>query len=219
MTSAELLARCKVLANTPSVDVETPDALWYQLLSDAAVHWQQQLAVAAPGVVVGTPVVLTSTDNGYTYDLPSDPIGEVNLYRTYHGDPMAQGSYGDREADYVREGARKIRLVSGRAESFSQGGPIARYVSAPAAISATVQPTMQPLHLRTLLVTRAVILWSLRGGFRDPAPYLLLEQHQAYGDPSNPQSQGLITGLRLSYGATGAPGGSSTGAGWRSMAF
>ena len=183
--SNDLLARCKRLANRPTVDESTSDANWFSLLEEAQSHWYNVYSAQCPWILMGAPTLLTSSDSGETYvflDASSNAIAPlaVEVYDTKAGRLLKNGAYWDASADMVWEGVR-IRFPRGVTKTFANG-PYARYIAPPGTLSAAVEPTLVPKHTRLLLVYRAVAEWANRGGMRDPTPYYDLERRFWMGD-------------------------------------
>lgn len=183
--AADLLSRLRATVNRPSTDEALTDAVGYSYLSEGQAHWTGVIAAQAPWVLMGAPTLLVSTDSGVTYpfiDASSNSIAPlaVEIYDTSAGRLLRPGAYFDASADYVFE-SRRIRFPQGRAKTFS-GGPYARFILPPTAISASIAPTLLPEHGRLLVVYRAAALWASRGGMRDPTPYYEAERRFWMGD-------------------------------------
>lgn len=206
-TAADLLSRCKALAMRPSLDLDMSDADWYELLSLAQEHWYTTFSVHCPDVLFGAPAKMTTSDGGYTYQFPSSVFAlAAELKTSPTGSLMIAGSDWDPYCDFVPEGDQ-IRIPNGRTRTFGNG-PYARYITPPAAISASSEPTLKPTFARILLVYHALTLFALRGGMLDPAPYQLMEQKAWIGDPSIGDT-GIIGTLKKQYfgrGMAAVPG-------------
>lgn len=225
--AADLLARLRTTVNRPSTDESLTDAIGYQLLTEGQAHWTNTIAAQAPWVLMGAPTLLVSTDSGTTYpfiDASSNSIAPlaVEIYDALAGRLLKNGAFWDSSADYVWEGT-KIRFPRGVTKTFS-GGPYARYILPPTAISASIAPTLKPDHARLLIVYRAAALWASRGGMRDPTPYYAAEKLYWLGDfgtgdvgllgalkNQNP----FLGGAALTTGVGGILDGVSTGTGYQ----
>jgi hypothetical protein len=181
----DLLARFQLRGQWPTQGAgPITDIQIYQLLSDAQYDLYQDYAAHFPSILMGTPTQLTTADGGVTYtfgtDAGGDPIFPLacEVYAQVDGRALYASSFGNSAGDFVIEGSR-IRAPQNVARSYNVG-PIARWVTMPAAISATVGPTLQPKHARILIVLKALIKWANIGGIRDPQPYL-----EEYGDAWN----------------------------------
>lgn len=185
--SAALLAECKVLAQRPSTDQQQTDANWFSMLSAAQDHWFDQFALHMPWLNMTAPTLLTSADSNETYTFGTDADGDnieplsVVVYSKKDGRPLIPKTYWDAAGDYVWEGD-KIRFARGKTKSFTDG-PYARFMTPPGAISASIEPTLNPKKCRILLVYHAVALWATRGGIRDPQPFFDLEERAWVGRP------------------------------------
>jgi hypothetical protein len=199
--SADLLAKTKALLKRPSTDEDLTDAQLYLWLGDAQTYWLGQIAVHCPELNWVSPELLTSSDSGATYTLASYPLGGVEIRSSRSGDLLIPGpDWGD-TTDYVIEG-QTVRIPHGRTRTFS-AGPYARYVATPAALDGSTAPVMKPAYARLLLPARAAITYCLAGGYRDPAPYMAIEQRLWSGDPNMPGDTGILGQLKTQYFASG----------------
>ena len=210
--SADLLSRAKRLAQRPSSDEEMSDADWYALLTDAQRYYHGLVALHAPYVLMGAPVLLTSSDGGATYDFAAGvfPLA-VEVYDSPTGRLLRPGTYWDTNGDYVWEG-NKIRIPRGATRSYA-GGPYARYVAQAGDLTAATEPTLTPPHARMLFVYRAVADWARQGGYRNPGPFETMEQRLWSGTPATGDIGflGFYKSQNPFYGATAisAQGGTS----------
>lgn len=180
--SADLLARCKRVAQLPAIDESMPDSTWYDLLTEAQHEWIMKLAARFPHHFYGAPTKLTTADGGktYTYGVGPDgsqtvPFGHVELFAMDGGRPMYSTTYESPSYDgFLFEGA-VVRMPRNKARVFANG-PWARFVTEPFPISATMQPDarLRPSHMRMLLVYEAVLRWASQGGEVDPSPYVAM---------------------------------------------
>ena len=194
--TADLLARCKRLRRRPETDEGTTDADWYAMLTEAEAHWKPIVAVHGPDAMWSEPVLMTSSDGGYTYDLPGseeDPLALLVL-KSATGDMLKPGPYWDPNSDYVDEGGT-IRMTRGRAVTFSDG-PYARYIAGPGTIDAATDSTIFPKRARVMLVYHACEIDASRGGMDDPAFYHALKQTAWAGDQSIPGDVGIQGALK-----------------------
>lgn len=227
--SADLLARVKLLTNRPATDESVTDANWYSMLTEGHAHWVNTIVAQCPWVMMGAPTLLASSDSGETYqfvDASSNSIAPlaVEVYDTKAGRLLKNGAYWDASSDYVWEG-HQIRFPQGALKTFSNG-PYARYVLPPTTVSASVEPTLLPVHARLLAVYRAAALWASRGGMRDPAPYYEAERRMWLGDFAS-GDVGLLGALKMqnpflgaaaySQSVGGVLDGVSTGSGYVSV--
>lgn len=196
--SADLLARVKRLAERPSSDEEMADSDWYALLTDAQHHYYRQFATYCPNILLSAPTLLTSSDGGYTYAMPSSAVPlYVEVYDAQNGRILQPGAYFDSNADYVWEGTR-LRIPKGQTKTFDSG-PYVRYIASPSDISGSTEPTLVPASARMLLVYRAAREWAMQGGYRDPSVYERAED-RLWGD--------LLTTLKSAnpfYGMAAVP--------------
>jgi hypothetical protein len=199
--SADLLARCKTLAQRPTTDEDMSDATWYGFLEEAQTYWIGQLAAHVPEVMYDAPELMTSSDGGETYTVASYPLGHMEIRASRNGALLRPGPEWDEAADYTQEG-QTIRIPGGRTRSFSSG-PYARYVKVPGLLNGATAPVLRPAHMRLLLVARACYLYALRGGYRDPTPFLQLEQKLWAGDPNLAGDTGYLGQLKTQYFGAG----------------
>lgn len=190
--AADLLARCKRYAKRPSVDEAFDDPDWYALLTEAEEHWKPILALHLPGPMYNEPTQLTAAADEKTYTFPgeTEPPLAIEIYTSTNANPLNPGAYHDPNADYVWEGT-KIRMVRGRARTFSDG-PYGRWISAPGVIDANTDSTIQPKRYRGLLVFDALERWAAIGGYMDPAYWQQRLQKALYGDPAIPGDVGIL---------------------------
>lgn len=170
--SADLLARLRTFTNRPSDDELLTDALGYELLADAQRGLVLDVAARVPNAMMGAPVLLTSSDGGYTYTFGTDDdandafvVGHCEVYASDGGAPLYASSYGDGEGDFVIEGDR-IRIPRGQARSFSVG-PYARFQKVPLTLSASVAPVFTPVWGRMAIVYGAWQRFCAVGQYRD----------------------------------------------------
>jgi hypothetical protein len=186
-SSTELKRKFLNLIRRPESDEDLlePDGVTntvWDLLSEAQDHWMGILASTFPDSQYGAPVLMTTADGGYTYTFGNDlegqpifPLGHVEIRLSRTGRVLIPSAdFGN--GDFVMEGDR-IRIPGGRSKTFSSG-PYARFVTPPTKISASVEPVLKPRDARSLIVTRAGILWAIRGNLRDPRPWEQLEAVQ-----------------------------------------
>lgn len=192
--SADLLSRVKVDAQRPATDEDVTDAIWYQFLEEAQTYWIGQFAVHAPEVMYGAPELMTTSDSGATYTVASYPLGHMEIRSSRSGPLLRPGPDWDPNSDYTPEG-QIIRIPDGRRRTFTTG-PYARYVAAPGLLSGAVAPVLKPAHMRLLLVPRACYYYALRGGHRDPTPFLQKEQKLWAGDPNLSGDTGFLGQLK-----------------------
>jgi hypothetical protein len=205
----DLLARCKLHARRPVVDVAMPDASWYSLLTEAQPEVYDDLFSRFPSMQYSAPIQLTTGDGGYTYGFGTTaegarvrPMGQVEVYanlRAIPDDPLVPGD------DFIIEGGL-IRIPGHRSRIFSEG-PYARLVVVPdVAITAASDegPALQPPRARMLLVWKALEAWAARPGsgmtpdhyrtrYADTLNGILLEMATAFnrqtGEASNTGSR------------------------------
>ena len=103
--------------------------------------------------------------------------------------------------DYILEGNR-IRWPNGQRRTFGSTGPVARFITPPTEISASVEPALKPAFARILLVHRACVKWARRGGLRDPQPFLDQEAEAWLGAPEN-GVMGILGALRTQANFSG----------------
>lgn len=175
--SADLLADFKFHANRGDTDASLTDAQIYRLLTLAQQHVAGDLAALFPKMLMGAPVLMTTTDAGLTYQInandedgePVTPFGHAEVYAKANGRELWGSMYGSQTGDVVFEG-NKIRLPRATARTF-ESGPYIRYVAMPGTLGASNAPTLRPPDARPLVTYRALIQWANRGGLRDPRPY------------------------------------------------
>ena len=198
--SADLLAKVKALAQRPASDEAITDAQWYLWLGDAQTYWMTQIATHCPDLNV-TVELMASSDGGATYTLSASPIGHVEVRSRRNGELLRPGPDWDPNSDYVPEG-QTIRIPDGRTRTFTNG-PYARYVKVPGALDGSTAPVLKPEFCRLLLVPQACYYYATSGGYRDPAPYLLMAQKLWAGHPNIPGDTGFLGALKAQYFGSG----------------
>jgi hypothetical protein len=199
--SADLLSDFKFWAMRPDTDESLTDAQIYRLLTLAQQQVSSDVATLFPRFLMNAPVLMTTSDGGITYTISGTgedgetvaPLGHAEVYATSAGYELYGSTYGGGGGDVVFEGT-KIRMPQGRTGTYGSG-PYIRYVSTPGTLNASTQPTLHPL-VRPLLVPQALKLWAMRGGQRDPAPYVSLYD-QVWRGPSG--LGGLLGALSTQY--------------------
>jgi hypothetical protein len=209
--SSDLLSRCRTEAQEPESGTTTTDAAWYTLLSDAQDTVYRLFAQHVPHVLVSAPTALTSSDGGYTYATPSNAFvyGFAEIRHGRAGPLLEAGADYSSTADFVWEGD-SIRMPHGRTRTFGDGLYL-RYIAPPAAVSASVEPTLTPDYARVLMVYEAVKQWAGQGALRDPSIWDAKYQRAAYGDGVD---VGIIGTLKMQLANQGADGAHRGGVYW-----
>lgn len=208
--SADLLAKVKVGAKQPTVSQDMTDVAWYLLLEDGQLGIMGELATHVPEINYGAPTKMVTTDSGLTYFIDDGSggvqefFGWAEVRGSRSGSLLTIGAEFDPGVDFAIEGFT-LRTPDGKTRTFPDG-PYVRYVPIPGLLSASVEPVIKPKYARRLIIYRALQYWAARGGLRDPAPYMQLEQREAWGDPNSPGSVGIIPTLKAQfYGAYAVP--------------
>ena len=211
-TSADLLARMKDTLQLGDNYEGSTDTSLYQLLSNGQRRVLAEIAAVCPWVNYPVPEQLTTADSGVTYTLAAYPVGPIELRDGRTGPILLPTADWDAGSDgYLFEaGSKTIRFPSNTTRTFTNG-LWARYVPEPAALSATVEPTIKPPRATIAVVYDACAEWALQGGYKDPAPYRALRSLELWGDP-NTGGVGLIPLLRQQESGMG---GGAEGAWWR----
>lgn len=204
MTSAELLARCKLLASRPSTDELMTDASWYLLLTDGQQRVTEEISVHVPSLLYTTPVKMTTSDN-IVYTAPSSGkiAGALEVYGSATAqEPLIPGAYWDDTADYTIEGESTIRMIGNRARTFADG-PYIRYVKVSGTIDGSTQPTLLPASAHLAIVYDALIQYArISGVTADPAPWEQGKREVLWGN-GLPGSIGVIPALKMQVRPTG----------------
>ena len=166
------------------------DSGWYSLLTEAQDYWVKVVAQHAPDLLAAAPVTLSTADSGLTYTFATEPLFVIEITTGQGGRALRNGAYNDPQAEFVWEGTSKIRMARASARTFTSG-LYARQISQPTDITAGIQPVI-PTMFRPLLVPRAVYYYAVRGGYRDPQPYMVMEQKLWSGDPTVAGDTGLL---------------------------
>lgn len=165
--SADLLSLCKLYARRPENDQAMPPASWYSFLSHVQPQAFSDLVTRFPDLAYGPPLLLSTTDGGFTYgfgsDVDGDPIRAMGHAQVFASLPAIPDDPLELDEDFIVEGAI-LRIPSNRSRQFS-AGPYARVALRPdTEISATVAPVLQPKPARMLLVWAALEAWASRPG-------------------------------------------------------
>lgn len=216
--SADLLTRLRRMLNVPTTDEWAETDTLYQYLTDAQTYWQRQLSVHVPELVSAAPVQLETSDN-LTFSLPSGagiPLGRFEVFCGRGLDmQLRRGHSSDLTADFYDVSPTSIRMVGETGSAWS-GGLWTRIVPMTGTLDAANEPTIM-YEARELLVPRAAAMMATRGGERDPAPYLSVEQRLAWGDPMTPADTGIIPALKSRVHTFGGPSGG--GMWWRGQGY
>lgn len=198
--SADLLSRLRVDLQRPGVDEDATDTILYQYLEEAQTYWASVIASHYPEALYGAAETMTTADSGKTYSVTGNVLGKMEVRLGANGPLLLPGPDWADSTGYVQEGS-KIRMPRGiaRTATFS-----ARYAVIPGILNAATPPSLTPSFVRLLLVPRAAALFCLRGGHRDPTPYVAKEQRLWEGDPALPGDTGFRGMLARMYDNSGA---------------
>lgn len=204
-SSADLVAMCKEKAGRPTVDAQMDDAAWYRLLTEAQDALVGEIAARVPSALAHQYATLDTDDGGATFTFGRDvygelafPMGHVEVWaRESGGRVLFAASYENKGGDFVIE-PKRIRTPGNSARTYADG-PYARWVGVPAAITASVQPIIQPRPMRVLLVYYALMLWAERGQRRDPAPWAMAFRREWLGEPNGTGQLGWAGQLQLRF--------------------
>lgn len=209
--SADLLARCKRLANRPSTDALLSDPDWYAFLSEGQEVLVSMIASAVPDAMLTTPTLLTSSDGGYTWTFSGSqyPLA-VSLYadrKDIPDSPLVPG------VDYTWEGD-VVRVAGQRTWAFASG-PYAQYVpevTASVAIDGSTQPIVFPIMARRWLIPYALEQAAYRLK-QDPMPWIAMQARSWDGNPMSVSDVGIQGALKLAVQR--GKGSSQPGYWWR----
>ncbi len=204
--SADLLQRARDEAQEPLGGTPTTDTQWYSLLTASQLKVYRMLAATVPHANVGAPAALTTSDGGLTYAFPSSvfPLGYCVVREGLDGRVLWSGTETSWSADFVFEGDQ-LRTPNGQARTYSNG-VYARYITMPAAISASAAPSLTPDWARILIVFDAVCEWAGQGGLRDPEPWRVKFNKAWSGDPEALGDIGVLGALRTQLRYQGVDG-------------
>lgn len=173
--SAYLLAQFDRYAGRPATDAITPTTK-YQWLAEAQNQIIADIASRAPEVLYGAPVLMTSSDGGFTFDFGTDangyplfPFGKVGIYTDLNAIPSISWNEG---LDYLGEGTR-IRIPNNRTYA---GALYWRGITPPADLSATTQPALLPEAARELITITAVKNFAQAGNINPDLAAQMAEQ-------------------------------------------
>lgn len=167
--SPDLLSLFNRKTGRPAVDAIT-DATKYDRLAKSQDRVIAMASAVAPSAFYPTsayaslPTMATTDNQVFTFGTPSvpiTPIGKTGLYRSLNDIPdwpMREG------VDYLAEGGTSIRIPN---NSTYAGTIYWLGITPPAAITAAVNPVLQPLASRELIVIDAVRQFATEGN-RNP---------------------------------------------------
>lgn len=196
-TTAQLLSFVQLMSGLPAVNDEMEAADWYILFTLAQEEIWRMFTAHVPWALYGDPVLLTTSDGGYTYDFPSQPWGGAEIRESRTGRQLFPGQESDHNIDFTIEGT-KIRWTNNRVRTFGSG-PYARYASEPSVIDAETDPSLMPTAARIYIAWRALEMWAARGSRKDPTFFAREVQKGLWGDPKTPGMVGLIPALKKAY--------------------
>ena len=159
----------------------TSTASLYRLLSEAESAILDYIAARVPSALISAPILLTSSDGGYTYDMKDGngtvvyAQGHVRVYVRLEDIPSAPLTEG---VDYTLEGDL-LRVPNNRTWSFANG-PYVQAVNDPIALSASVNPTI-PVRARDAMIAYAAAEFCDQGGIKDPSPHRQKYQSELLG--------------------------------------
>ena len=195
MTSAELLAQFKLLAQRPSTDELLSDAQIYGLLTLGQQRVQAEIAIHVPEEAYSAPVKMTTSDN-IVYTVPSSGtvLGGFEVYASSTDtEPLRAGAYWDDTADYTVEGDTTIRMIGNTARTFADG-PYIRYVPQTSTIDGSTQPTLKPAAAHPAIVYDALLDYAaLPGVISNADGWRVRKRELLWGDG---QSLGIIPALK-----------------------
>lgn len=175
-SSPDLVRRCKQYARRPATDASVTDDMWYDWLTEAQAEVFQDVFSRYPQLQTSAPVLLTSSDGGYTYTFGTDidgdpryPMGFTQVFpnrQSIPDSPLVPG------VDFEIEGY-VLRIPGNRPRTWANG-PYARFVTMPdQAVTIDLNPLLYPKEARMLMVWKALESWASRpGSGADPAYYL-----------------------------------------------
>lgn len=175
--SADLLQRLIDLLRLPTDDSgnlvtqDTTTTKLYRYLSDAQQTTYNDLNARIPRAFIGAPVLLTSSDGGYTYPIKDSTgatiyaSGSSKVYARLEDipdRPLIEGYHYTLEGDL-------LRIPHNRTWAFSTG-PYIQPATEPVAITASQGLTL-PTLCGPMILNKAAEMFSREGGLRDWTPY------------------------------------------------
>ena len=198
-TSAQMLARFKLLAGLPATAEVPTDLTIYDYMSLGQEHCYGLWAQHFPHVLVGAPTIMTTSDSGATYQFAGAiyPMGLVEIRESPTGRILIPGEEFEANVDYVWEG-NQIRIPDSKTTTFGDG-PYARYMTPPTEIAAGTEPVLQPPSARIMCVYYGLYLWSNEAGnaaINSPDHYLGLFSNAWSGDKRVDGDSGIMGMLK-----------------------
>lgn len=187
-TTADLVEKFQMYLGRGVGGTMAADELWtttriYTWLADAQEHVFADLAPIVPNAFLilstGAPTLLTSSDDGVTYQFPADayPFGHVEVWAQESGGrELYATNYGDPTGDFVIEGGQ-IRTPGNRTRTYASG-PYARYVRMPTRITRLAsgtykEPSIKPDAACELILWKALAnAANVSNGTMDDRPWL-----------------------------------------------
>lgn len=198
--TADLVARFKRLARRPVNDaaLETTDI--YRYLTDGQLYWLGQFMNHFPRLNWETWEKMTAAADKKSFTFDTTPLGSVEVYASERGGPpLRAGAPWDMTADFYWDGQDTIRIPGDRPREFANG-PWARFVPRPPDIAANVEPILQPLEARLLIVYHAASQWAHEGGLENPETFEDLADSLWNG--KRPGDNGLLGTLKQRFGSS-----------------
>lgn len=153
--AADLLARVRTEIQQPAGSDFPQDADLYTGLGNSQNKVLARLSVTVPESQYGAPVLLASTDGGFTFSFGTDadgnsifPMGEFELYRSLNSvadSPMSPFS------EFLIEGDH-IRIPGNLPYAGPSSGPYARFLTPGLLLDGTHAPVLKPVQARQCLV-------------------------------------------------------------------
>lgn len=167
--SSDLVRRTKLRLARPASDeaftVTTTDDVYYDFATEAQDRVNGLLAIYVPEALWTVPTELSTDDSGETYhfgtDTDSEAIfasGQFTLYENEESIPDYPLVAGVDFTVEHTQGADKgtlIRIPGNIARTFTNGGPMARYVAPSNVITSSTQPTIPKFARKPMIADMA----------------------------------------------------------------
>lgn len=204
------------LLNRPTDDDlhQYPDD-YYHALTLAVAWMRRKIAGHAPGLLYETHGPIASLDGGVTYVLPSDHLGEIEIW-TPPGPPRGRLLHSSNPEDLVDEGAyiqgRTITML--RTTNYSPGVYV-RWIPATRAIKDREEETDIPEYTDEAVKQYAAYLMASKPGSLLEAQTFLTQANREFdGDPDSVSDDGILGRLKRSQAGQAASTAGGAGRPW-----
>lgn len=200
--SSAMLSLMKLEMKRPTNSPDVDDTILYQDLTEG-LRWVSSI-LAKHGLEMNAVWEQATTSDNMTYTITTQPDVIVMLRDGRNGPFLMLGTDGDPHADLVWQGTTFL-VPDNQTRAFG-GGLQVRYIPQETAITASVQPTLQPARARLVAVYHAAEIFLGRGGYRDVSFLTAKKSAALFGDPNVPGDCGIIGSRKQAFAGPGQRG-------------